>query len=88
MSIMLTRERILKIIEEEKQKLKDDKCDSNKHNLGKSPDLIDRGLRVCCKKSSKEYHVTKKTDDGFVLSGPEGRKKVTTKELMNSYKLG
>ena len=53
MSIPLTREKVLEIIAEEKQKLQDDRCNSKKHTLGKKANLISKGLRVCCKKSDK-----------------------------------
>ena len=78
MSIPLTREKVLEIIAEEKQKLQDDLCNNKKHTLGKKANLISKGLRVCCKKSDKEYIVIKKKKLGknmmFILADPEGNR--------------
>jgi hypothetical protein len=93
MSIPLTRERVLKIIAEEKQKLQDDLCDKKKHPLGKQADLISKGLRVCCKKTSKDYYVAKKQKSGkhtfFILMDPSGNRldPMTSKELLQGYRL-
>ena len=93
MSIPLTREKISKIIEEEKAKIQEDLCNSKKHPLGKSTDLIDKGLRVCCKKTSKDYYVAKKKNVGkevmFILVDPDGNRQesITSKQLFQGYRL-
>ncbi len=93
MSIPLTREKINKIIEEEKAKIQEDLCNSKKHPLGKSTDLIDKGLRVCCKKTSKDYYVAKKKNIGkeamFILVDPNGNRQepITSKQLFQGYRL-
>jgi hypothetical protein len=93
MSIPLTRERIIKIIEEEKARIQEDLCNSKKHPLGKRADLIDKGLRVCCKKSSKDYYVSKKKNMGkevmFILVDPDGNRQdpITSKQLFQGYRL-
>ena len=93
MSIPLTRERVLEIIAEEKQKLQDDLCNSKKHPLGKKADLIDRGLRVCCKKSNKDYYVAKKKSAGkhvmFILVDAEGNRldPMPAEQLLKGYRL-
>ena len=46
MSNPLTREKILEIIAEEKQKLQDDQCNNKKHPLGKQANLIGKGNRL------------------------------------------
>ena len=93
MSIPLTRERVLEIIAEEKQKLQDDLCNSKKHPLGKKADLIGRGLRVCCKKSNKDYYVAKKKRVGkhimFILIDAEGNRldPMPAEQLLKGYRL-
>jgi hypothetical protein len=94
MSIPLTREKILEIIAEEKQKLQDDLCNSKKHTLGKKADLISKGLRVCCKKSSKDYYVAAKkkigkNKDVFILMDPEGNRldPMPADQLLKDYRL-
>ena len=94
MSIPLTREKILKIIAEEKQKLQDDLCNSKKHTLGKKADLISKGLRVCCKKSNKDYYVAAKkkigkNKDVFILMDPEGNRldPMPADQLLKDYRL-
>ena len=94
MSIPLTREKVLEIIAEEKQKLQEDLCDSEKHTLGKKADLISRGLRVCCKKTSKDYYVAMKKKIGknkivFILVDPEGNRldPIPAEQLLKDYRL-
>jgi len=93
MSVPLTRERVLQIIEEEKQKLQDDLCNSKKHTLGKKADLIGKGLRVCCKKTNMDFYVAKKKQVGktmlFVLADPDGNMQdpMTAKQLLQGYRL-
>ena len=94
MSIPLTRERVLEIIAEEKQSLQDDLCNSKKHTLGKKADLISKGLRVCCKKSDKEYYVAMKKKVGknktiFILVDPEGNRldPMPAEQLLKDYRL-
>ncbi len=93
MSIPLTREKVLEIIAEEKQKLQDDRCNSEKHGLGKKANLISKGLRVCCKKSDKEYIVIKKKKLGknmmFILADPEGNRldPMPAEQLLKGYRL-
>ena len=93
MSIPLTREKISKIIEEEKAKIQEDLCNSKKHTLGKRADLIDTGLRVCCKKSDKDYYVAKRKNIGkevmFILVDPDGNRQepITSKQLFQGYRL-
>lgn len=94
MSIPLTREKVLEIIAEEKQKLQDDLCNSKKHALGKKADLIGAGLRVCCKKSSKDYYVAGKKRIGknkvvFILQDPEGNRldPIPAEQLLKDYRL-
>tara|TARA_Y100000592_G_scaffold89688_1_gene147243 strand:+ start:372 stop:659 length:288 start_codon:yes stop_codon:yes gene_type:complete len=94
MSIPLTRERVLEIIAEEKQNLQDDLCNSKKHSLGKKADLISKGLRVCCKKSDKEYYVAMKKNVGknktiFILVDPEGNRldPMPAEQLLKDYRL-
>ena len=93
MSKPLTRERILKIIAEERQKLQDDLCNDKKHTLGKKSDLIGQGLRVCCKKTSDDYYVAKKKTVGkdvmFILVDSEGKRQdpITFRQLINDYRL-
>ena len=93
MSIPLTREKVLEIIAEEKQKLQDDSCNSDKHTLGKKANLISKGLRVCCKKSDKEYTVAKRKKVGknmmFILVDPEGNRldPMPAEQLLKGYRL-
>ena len=93
MSIPLTREKILEIIAEEKQKLQDDLCNKKKHALGKHASLISKGLRVCCKKSNKDYYVAKKKKVGknmmFILVDPEGKRldPMPAEQLLKGYRL-
>jgi len=93
MTIPLTRERVFQIIEEEKQKLQDDLCNSKKHTLGKKADLIGKGLRVCCKKSNMDFYVSKKKQVGkstmFILSDTDGNPKdpMTAQQLLQGYRL-
>ena len=93
MSIPLTRERVLEIIAEEKQNLQDDLCNSKKHALGKDANLLSKGLRVCCKKSNKDYYIAKRKNMGkkalFILVDPEGNRlePITTAELLQGYRL-
>ena len=94
MTIPLTRERVLEIIAEEKQNLQDDLCsDSKKHSLGKKANLISKGLRVCCKKSDKEYTVVKKKKIGknmmFILVDSEGTalNPMPAEQLLKGYRL-
>lgn len=93
MSIPLTSERISKIIEEEKAKIQEDLCNSKKHTLGKSASLLDKGLRVCCKKSNKDYYIAKKKNVGkevmFILVDPDGTRlePITSKQLLQGYRL-
>ena len=93
MSIPLTREKVLEIIAEEKQKLQDDLCNSKKHGLGKRANLISKGLRVCCKKSNKDYYVAKKKKVGkntvFILVDPEGNRldPMPAEQLFKGYRL-
>ena len=94
MSVPLTRERVLQIIEEEKQNLQDDLCNSKKHTLGKKADLIGKGLRVCCKKTNKDYIVSKRVVKRgkpvlFVLRGSEDNEldPITADQLLQGYRL-
>jgi hypothetical protein len=93
MSIPLTREKVLEIIAEEKQKLQDDLCNSKKHSLGKHANVISKGLRVCCKKSSKDYYVAKKKKVGknmmFILVDSEGNNldPMPAEQLLKGYRL-
>jgi len=93
MSVLLTRERVLQVIEEEKKKLQDDLCNSKKHTLGKKSDLIGKGLRVCCKKTNMDFYVAKKKQVGktmlFVLVDPDGNRQepMTSKQLFQGYRL-
>ena len=93
MSIPLTREKVFEIIAEEKQKLQDDLCNNKKHTLGKKANLISKGLRVCCKKSDKEYTVIKKKKLGknmmFILADPEGNRldPMPAEQLLKGYRL-
>ncbi len=94
MSIPLTREKVLEIIAEEKQKIQDDLCKKRtKHPLGKKSDLISKGLRVCCKKSDKEYYVDRKKKVGknmmFILVDPEGNSldPMPAEQLLKGYRL-
>ena len=93
MSQPLTRDRILQIIAEEKQKLQDDLCNNKKHSLGKKSDLIGQGLRVCCKKTSDDYYVAKKKTIGkdvmFILVDSMGERQdpITFRQLINDYRL-
>ncbi len=93
MSIPITREKVLEMIAEEKQKLQDDLCNSKKHSLGKKANLIGKGLRVCCKKSNKDYYVAKKKKVGknmmFILVGPEGNRldPMPAEQLLKGYRL-
>ena len=95
MSIPLTREKVLKIIAEEKKRIQDEECNSSKkHPLGKKADLISTGLRVCCKKSDKEYYVTGKKTIGknkvvFILRDPEGKSldPMPAEQLLKGYRL-
>ena len=93
MSVPLTRERVLQIIEEEKQKLQDDLCNSKKHTLGKKADLIGKGLRVCCKKTNMDFYVAKKKQVGkttlFILVDPEGNRQepMSANQLLKGFRL-
>ena len=76
-----------------KEKLQEDLCNSKKHPLGKRADLIDKGLRVCCEKSNKDYYVAKKKNIGkevmFILVDPDGNRQepITSKQLFQGYRL-
>ena len=93
MSIPITREKVLEMIAEEKQKLQDDLCNSKKHSLGKKANLIGKGLRVCCKKSNKDYYVAKKKKVGknmmFILVDSEGNNldPMPAEQLLKGYRL-
>ena len=93
MSIPITREKVLEMIAEEKRKLQDDLCNRKKHSLGKKANLIGKGLRVCCKKSNKDYHVAKKKKIGknmmFILVDPEGNRldPMPAEQLLKGYRL-
>ena len=93
MSNPLTREKVLAIITEERQKIQDDLCNSKKHSLGKKADLISKGLRVCCKKSNKDYYVAKRKKVGknmmFILVDPEGNSldPMPAEQLLKGYRL-
>jgi len=93
MSNPLTREKILEIIAEEKQKLQDDQCNNKKHPLGKQANLIGKGLRVCCKKTNRDYYVAKKKKAGdkmtFILVDPEGNPldPMSAEQLLKGYRL-
>ena len=93
MSIPINREKVLEMIAEEKRKLQDDLCNSKKHSLGKKANLIGKGLRVCCKKSNKDYYVAKKKKIGknmmFILVDPEGNRldPMPAEQLLKGYRL-
>ncbi len=93
MSNLLTREKVLAIISEERQKIQDDLCNRKKHALGKKANLISTGLRVCCKKSDKEYTVAKRKKVGknmmFILVDPEGNSldPMPAEQLLKGYRL-
>jgi len=93
MSNPLTHEKVLAIIAEERQKIQDDLCNSKKHSLGKKADLISKGLRVCCKKSNKDYYVAKRKKVGknmmFILVDPEGNSldPMPAEQLLKGYRL-
>jgi hypothetical protein len=93
MSNPLTREKVLAIIAEERQKLQDDLCKDKKNSLGKNADLIGKGLRVCCKKSDKEYYVDRKKKVGktmmFILVDPDGNRQepMSSDQLLRGYRL-
>jgi len=93
MSNPLTREKVLAIIAEERQKLQDDLCKDKKNSLGKKANLISKGLRVCCKKSDKEYTVAKRKKVGknmmFILVDPEGNSldPMPAEQLLKGYRL-
>lgn len=93
MSILLTREKVLEIVAEEKKRLQDEQCNDKKHSLGKKAELISKGLRVCCKKSDKEYYVARKKKVGknimFILADPEGNRldPMSAKQLLKGYRL-
>ena len=73
--------------------LQDDSCNSDKHTLGKKANLISKGLRVCCKKSDKEYTVIKTKKLGknmmFILKDPEGNRldPMPAEQLLKGYRL-
>ena len=58
MNSLLTKERLLQIIEEERNKLaQEDECKANKLSLNIDLDTISPGLKVCDKKSGLVYTV-------------------------------
>mgnify|MGYP003633863304 CR=1 FL=1 len=88
----ITREDILRIIEEEKQKIKT--AAAKPKQADKLPDdkdkkLVSKGLKVVNKKSGIEYVIGSKTgDEDYVLKDPEGKKqRLAYKELQGNYKV-
>jgi len=99
---LLTKERLSRIIEEERakiQKTQEDECKANKVSLGKDLDKISAGLKVCDKKSGLVYTVSNvhlgdiseadgKSERGVTLKTPEGQLFfVNEKELKKNYKV-
>lgn len=84
----LTREDILQIIEEEKQKIKTAAAKPKKADkLPDDPEYIRGGLIVV--KDGVEYAVKKTTAGDFVLTDAEEKKHtVSFKELQSDYRLG
>lgn len=88
MNHVLTRDRLFQIIEEEKEKLKnqieEDKCKTNKVSVGSDIGALSPGLKVCDEKSGLVYKIFRvhssdvsesdgsKNEKGVSLKTPEG----------------
>jgi|TARA_R110000824_G_scaffold35266_2_gene110743 hypothetical protein len=100
MNSLLTKERLLQIIEEERNKLaQEDECKANKLSLNIDLDTISPGLKVCDKKSGLVYTVDAvnlgdiSEADGMIEKGvslktPTGQIfHVSEKEFKKNYKV-
>ena len=100
MNSLLTKERLLQIIEEERNKLaQEDECKANKLSLNIDLDTISPGLKVCDKKSGLVYTVdavnlgdiseaNEMIEKGVYLKTPTGQIfHVSEKEFKKNYKV-
>ena len=93
MNTPLTKQILESIIAEERQKIHDALCDKQKHALGKHSKLIGTGLRLCDKKTHKDFYVVKrvikKGNEFFILKDSEGnmQEPINAKNLLQSYRL-
>ena len=97
---LLTRERLLQIIEEERNKIaSEDECKSNKVSLDMDLNKVSKGLKVCDKKSGLVYTVAsvslgnvsetdKNKENSVSLKTPTGQIfHVSEKEFKKNYKV-